>query len=79
MYTFVIYPFEFSIPVEVCPIIMLYPYGYICVNDKICADIHIYSKIQVNTGSIEVILFMHEYITQMHEQLFIQRRNFIFI
>ena len=79
MYTFVIYPIEFSIPIGVYYMITLYPYGYICVNDKICAGIHIYSKIQVNTGSIEVILFMHEYITQMHEQLFIQRRNFIFI
>ena len=28
------------------------------------------AKIQVNTGSIGVILFMHEHITQMHEQLF---------
>lgn len=27
-------------------------------------------KIQVNTGSIGVILFMHEHITQMHEQVF---------
>ena len=79
MYTFVIYPFEFSIPVEVFPIIMLYPYGYICVNDKICADIHIYLKTQVKARSIEIILFIHEYITQMHEQAFIQRRNFIFI
>ena len=31
---------------------------------------YITKKIQVNTGSIGVILFMHEHITQMHEQVF---------
>ena len=52
--------------------IMLYPYGYTCVNNKICADIHMLIKTQINTRSIEVILFMHDHITQMHEQLFIR-------
>ena len=54
---------------------MLYPYGYTYVNNKICADIHIYQKTQLNTGSIEFILFMHNHITQTNEQLFIYTGN----
>jgi len=51
--------------------IMLYPYGYICVNNKICTIIHICLKTQIDTGFIKIILFLHSLITQMHEQLFI--------
>lgn len=59
------------IPIGVYLMIMLYPYGYICVNNKICTNIHIYLKTQIDTGFIKIILFAHDYITQMHEQLFI--------
>ena len=51
--------------------IMLYPYGYITVNNKICTNIHILAKTLINTGSNGIILFMHWSITQIHEQLFI--------
>ena len=33
-------------------------------------------KTQIDTGSIEVILFMHSLITQMYEQLLIYIRKF---
>ena len=56
--------------------IMLYPYGYICVNNKICTIIHIYSKVQEKCGFNEIILFMHSLITQMYEQLLIYIRKF---
>ena len=63
--------FIVCIPIWVCLMIMLYPYGYICVNNKICTIIYIYSKVQEKCGFNEIILFAHDYITQMHEQLFI--------
>jgi len=34
--------FIVCIPIGVYLMIMLYPYGYICVNNKICTNIHIY-------------------------------------
>lgn len=37
---------------------------------------YILKKTQIDTGSIEVILFMHSLITQMYEQLLIYIRKF---
>lgn len=59
------------IPIGVFLMIMLYPYEYICVNNKICPIIHICLKTQIDTRFIKIILFLHSLITQMHEQLFI--------
>ena len=63
--------FIICIPIGVYLMIMLYPYGYICVNNKICTIIHICLKTQIDTGFIKIILFLHSLITQMHERLFI--------
>lgn len=63
--------FVVFIPIDVYLMIMLYPYGYICVNNKICTITHIHSKVQEKCGFNKIILFMHSLITQMHEQLFI--------
>ena len=53
-------PYDYVIPLWV----------YLCQQQNMYNHSYII-KIQVNTGSIEIILFMHSLITQMHEQLFI--------